>query len=166
MSEDRHVVVTGGAGYIGSLLVAELLRAEFHVTVIDSLLFGGESIVPFLHHPCLHFVKSDVTEPRAIKDAVRSESANSGNWPRPDALVHLAAIVGFPACQAVGKPVAWRYNVDATRQVFEQACDLNIARFVFSSTYSNYGLMADGKPVTEKSPLNPQSLYAETKNRG
>ncbi len=163
MSEDRHVVITGGAGYIGSLLVAELLRAEFHVTVIDSLLFGGESIVPFLHHPCLHFVKSDVTEPRAIKDAVRSEPANSDNWPRPHALVHLAAIVGFPACQAVGKPVAWRYNVDATRQVFEQACDLNIDRFVFSSTYSNYGLMADGKPVTEESPLNPQSLYAETK---
>jgi nucleoside-diphosphate-sugar epimerase len=163
MSEDRHVVITGGAGYIGSLLVAELLRAEFHVTVIDSLLFGGESIVPFLQHPCLHFVKSDVTEPRAVKDAVRSEHANSGSWPRPDALVHLAAIVGFPACQAVGKPVAWRYNVDATRQVFEQACDLNIDRFVFSSTYSNYGLMADGKPVTEESPLNPQSLYAETK---
>jgi nucleoside-diphosphate-sugar epimerase len=163
MSGDRHVVVTGGAGYIGSLLVSELLRAQFHVTVIDSLLFGGESIVPYLHHPCLHFVKSDVTEPRAIKDAVRAEPATSGNWPRPDALVHLAAIVGFPACQAVGKPVAWRYNVEATRQVFEQACDLNIARFIFASTYSNYGLMADGRPVTEESPLNPQSLYAETK---
>ena len=59
--------------------------------------------------------------------------------------------------------MAWRYNVDATKHVFEQACDLNISRFVFSSTYSNYGLMADGKPVTEESPLNPQSLYAETK---
>ena len=163
MSGDRHIVVTGGAGYIGSLLVSELLRADFHVTVIDSLLFGGESIVPFLHHPYLHFVKSDVTEPRAIKDAVRGEPATHGNWPKPDALVHLAGIVGFPACQAVGKQVAWRYNVEATKQVFEQACDLNIPRFVFSSTYSNYGLTADGKPVTEKSPLNPQSLYAETK---
>ncbi len=163
MTAHRHIVVTGGAGYIGSLLVSELLRAQFHVTVIDSLLFGGESIVPFLHHPDLHFVKSDVTEPRAIKDAVRSEPATNGKWPRPDAVVHLAAIVGFPACQAVGKPVAWRYNVEATKQVFEQSCDLSIPRFIFASTYSNYGLMADGMPVTEESPLNPQSLYAETK---
>ncbi len=163
MSAERHVVVTGGAGYIGSLLVSELLRAQFRVTVLDSLLFGGESLVPFLHHPHFHFVKSDVTEPRAVKDAVRDQHASKDGWPAPEALVHLAAIVGFPACQAVGKQVAWRYNVDATRQVFEQACDLGITRFVFASTYSNYGFMSDGKPVTEDSPLNPQSLYAETK---
>jgi nucleoside-diphosphate-sugar epimerase len=163
MTRDRHVIVTGGAGYIGSLLISELLRAGFFVTTLDTLLFGGESIVPYLHHPQFHFVKGDVTEPRAIKDAVREEEFLDGHWPRPEAVIHLAAIVGFPACQAVGKQVAWRYNVDATKLVFEQACDLHIPRFVFSSTYSNYGLMADGKPVTEESPLNPQSLYAETK---
>src|SRR5512142_3285367 len=163
MSADRHVIVTGGAGYIGSLLVSELLRAQYRVTVIDSLLFGGESLVPFLHHPRFHFVKSDVTEPRAIKDALREPHGSADAWPAPDAVVHLAAIVGFPACQAVGKQVAWRYNVDATKLVFEQACDLAIPRFIFASTYSNYGLMPDGKPVTEESPLNPQSLYAETK---
>ncbi len=82
---------------------------------------------------------------------------------QPDAIVHLAAIVGFPACQAVGRQVAWRYNVEATKIVFGQAADLGVERFVFSSTYSNYGLSSDGKPVTEESPLNPQSLYAETK---
>ncbi len=163
MSARRHVLVTGGAGYIGSLLVSELLRNDYYVTAIDSLLFGGESLVPFLHHPNFHFINGDVTEQRTIKDAVRSEHVSDGKWPRPEAIVHLAAIVGFPACQAVGKQVAWRYNVDATRLVFEQACDLGIRRFVFASTYSNYGLMADGKPVTEDSPLNPQSLYAETK---
>jgi nucleoside-diphosphate-sugar epimerase len=157
MNPDDHIVVTGGAGYIGSLLTSELLRANFKVTVIDSLLFGGESLVPFLHHPNFHFVKSDVAEPRAIKDALR------GEWAKPNAVVHLAAIVGFPACQAVGKQVAWRYNVEAVKQVYQQARDLGVERFVFSSTYSNYGLMSDGKPVTEESPLTPQSLYAETK---
>ena len=157
MTGERHILITGGAGYIGSLLTSELLRANFHVTVVDSLLFGGESLVPFLHHPNFHFVKADVAEPRAVKDALR------GEWPKPDAIVHLAAIVGFPACQAVGKQVAWRYNVEAVKQVYEQACDLGVERFVFSSTYSNYGLMSDGKPVSEESPLNPQSLYAETK---
>jgi len=153
----EHVLITGGAGYIGSLLASELLRANLRVTVLDNLLFGGESVVPFLHHPNFHFVKGDVTQPRVVKDSVR------GEWPKPDAVVHLAAIVGFPACQAVGRQVAWQYNVDATKQVFEQACDLKTERFVFASTYSNYGLMTDAKPVTEDSPLNPQSLYAETK---
>jgi nucleoside-diphosphate-sugar epimerase len=157
MSDDRHILITGGAGYIGSLLTSELLRANYRVTVLDSLLFGGESLVPFLHHPNFHFVKADVTEPRAIRDNVRNE------WPIPQAVVHLAAIVGFPACQAVGKQVAWRYNVEATKMVFEQAADLGIGRCMFASTYSNYGLSPDGKPVTEESPLNPQSLYAETK---
>ncbi len=155
--KDRHILITGGAGYIGSILTSELLRANYRVTVLDSLLFGGESIVPFLHHPNFHFIKSDVTEHRAIRDASKRE------WQTPDAIVHLAAIVGFPACQAVGKSVAWKYNVEATKTVFEQASDLGVERFVFASTYSNYGLSEDGKPVTEESPLNPQSLYAETK---
>ena len=154
---DRHVLITGGAGYIGSLLTSELLRANYRVTVLDSLLFGGESLVPFLHHPNFHFVKADVAEPRAVKDSLKD------GWQKPDAIVHLAAIVGFPACQAVGKQVAWRYNVDATKMVFGQAADLGVERFIFSSTYSNYGLSPEGKPVTEESPLNPQSLYAETK---
>ncbi|MBM3126782.1 MAG: NAD-dependent epimerase/dehydratase family protein, partial [Chloroflexi bacterium] len=89
---DRHVLITGGAGGIGSILTSELLRADYRVTVLDTLLFGGESIVPFLHHPNFHFHKSDVTGPRAVRDALRD------GWPRPAAVVHLAAIVGFPAC--------------------------------------------------------------------
>ncbi|HEX2696298.1 MAG TPA: NAD(P)-dependent oxidoreductase [Anaerolineales bacterium] len=162
MNTDHHIVVTGGAGYIGSLLTSELLRANHRVTVVDNLLFGGESLVPFLHHPNFHFVKADVTEPRAIKDILRADHLEAA-WPKPDVVVHLAAIVGFPACQAVGKQVAWRYNVEAVKYVFEQACDLDVERFVFSSTYSNYGLSRNGEAVTEESPLNPQSLYAETK---
>jgi nucleoside-diphosphate-sugar epimerase len=157
MKADRHVLITGGAGYIGSLLTSELLRANYRVTVLDSLLFGGEALIPYMSHPNFHFVKADVTEPRAIRDTVR------GEWPIPQATVHLAAIVGFPACQAVGPQVAWRYNVEATKMVFEQAADLGVGRFVFASTYSNYGMSSDGRPVTEDSPLNPQSLYAETK---
>ncbi|MCC7511854.1 MAG: NAD(P)-dependent oxidoreductase [Anaerolineae bacterium CFX3] len=153
----RHAVITGGAGYIGSLLTSELLRAGWRVTVLDSLLFGGDSLVPFLSHPSFHFVKADVTDPRAVKDSLK------GDWAKPEAVIHLAAIVGFPACQAVGKQAAWKYNVEATKMVFEQASALGAERFVFASSYSNYGLSPDGKPVTEESPLNPQSLYAETK---
>jgi nucleoside-diphosphate-sugar epimerase len=157
---DKHVLITGGAGYIGSLLTSELLRQNYRVTLLDSLLFGGESILPFMSHPNFHFIKSDVTEHRAIRDAVKKD------WGVPNAVIHLAGIVGFPACQAVGKQVAWKYNFDATKLVFEQSTDLGVERFVFASTYSNYGLSEDGKPVTEETPLNPQSLYAETKIAG
>ncbi|GAB4570963.1 MAG: NAD(P)-dependent oxidoreductase [Anaerolineales bacterium] len=154
---ERHILITGGAGYIGSLLTSELLRQNYRVTLLDSLLFGGESILPFMSHPNFHFIKTDVTEPRAIKDAVKRD------WQKPNAVVHLAGIVGFPACQAVGRQVAWKYNVEATKLTFEQSADLGVERFVFASTYSNYGYSEDGKPVTEDTPLHPQSLYAETK---
>ncbi|HCR72570.1 MAG TPA: NAD(P)-dependent oxidoreductase [Anaerolineae bacterium] len=153
----KHILITGGAGYIGSILTSELLRLGHHVTILDSLLFGGESIMPFMSHPNFHFVKADVTEPRAIRDSIKKD------WDKPNAVIHLAGIVGFPACQAVGKQVAWKYNVEATKLAYEQSADLGVERFVFASTYSNYGLSPDGKPVTEESPLNPQSLYAETK---
>jgi nucleoside-diphosphate-sugar epimerase len=156
-SEARHILITGGAGYIGSLLTGELLRQGYNVTVVDDLLFGGESLLAYLPDPNFHFAKFNVGEPRAIRSALR------GDWARPQAVVHLAGIVGFPACQAVGRQVAWQYNVEATQEVFEQAEALGVERFLYASTYSNYGLSPDGKPVNEETPLNPQSLYAETK---
>ncbi len=157
MENERHVLVTGGAGYIGSLLTAELLRMGYRVTVVDALLYGGESLLGFFAHPHFHFVKADVTEPGAVRSALPRE------WPKPQAVIHLAAIVGFPACQAVGKQAAWRHNVEATKRVFEQAESWGASRFLFASTYSNYGLADNDSAVTEDSPLNPQSLYAETK---
>ena len=157
MSIKGHILVTGGAGYIGSLLTSELLRAGYRVTIVDSLLYGGESLLGFLAHPNFHFERADVTEPGAVRAALPRD------WPKPEAVIHLAAIVGFPACQSVGKQAAWRYNVEAVKQVYELAVSFGSGRFVFTSTYSNYGLSQDGKPVTESSPLNPQSLYAETK---
>jgi nucleoside-diphosphate-sugar epimerase len=147
-----HILVTGGAGYIGSLLTAHLLFQGHQVTVVDRLIFGGDSILGFMDHPAFRFHKRDLTEERlgSLLDNV-------------DAVVHLAAIVGFPACQAVGHDVAWRYNVTMMQEVFEDAEAAGVKRFVFASTYSNYGLAPNGTLVTEESPLNPQSLYAETK---
>ena len=152
-----HILITGGAGYIGAYLTGELLRQGYRVTVVDDLLFGGESLLAYLANPRFRFVKADVWEPRAIKTAGRAD------WPVPQAVIHLAAIAGFPACQSVGRQVAWRYNVESTQHVFEQAVELGVPRFIYLSTYSIYGLSADGAPVTEDAPLNPQSLYAETK---
>ena len=152
----KHIVITGGAGYIGSLLASELLRLGNRVTVLDSMLFGGESLIPCMTDPNFRLVKTDVTQPRALLDTMRDQ-------PEADAIVHLAGIVGFPACQALGKEAAWHYNVEAVKEVYGQAASLGIERFVYSSTYSNYGFAKNNEPVDENAPLHPKSLYAETK---
>ena len=143
-STKKHVLITGGAGYIGSLLSGQLLRSGYQVTVLDKLLFGGDSLLAYMAHPDFRFIKSDVWEERSLREALKGERK------MPDALVHLAAIVGFPACQAVGKQVAWRYNVEATKNVYEQAKELGIRRFIFASSYSNYGQSDNGEAVEEQ----------------
>ncbi|MDO9347721.1 MAG: NAD-dependent epimerase/dehydratase family protein [Anaerolineales bacterium] len=78
MNDKGHILVTGGAGYIGSFLTAELLRCGYQVTVLDSLLYGGESLLGFFHHPNFHFAKADVTEFAALRAALRRD------WPTPE----------------------------------------------------------------------------------
>jgi len=152
----KHILITGGAGYIGSFLAGDLLRRGYLVTVVDELLYGGESLLSYSANPEFRFIKGDVWEPRVIRKAI-----NKG-WPRAYAVIHLAAIAGFPACQAVGRQVAWRYNVETTQHVFEQASELDVNRFIYLSSYSNYALQSTNTPATEETNLNPQSLFAET----
>lgn len=158
-----HVMITGGAGYIGSLVTGVLLNAGWHVTVVDDLLFGGQSLLGFWHHPRFHFAKADVCDAEQFRVEGRAIAVGSQPARPVDAIVHLAAIVGFPACQMVGPQVAWRYNYEGTRRMFALADTAGVGRFLFASTYSNYGLSQEGVAVTEESALNPQSLYAETK---
>jgi len=149
----KKVLVTGGAGYIGSLLCGELLFRGDRVTVIDNLTFGGNSLLAYTAHPHFAFHKADVCDRKSL------EPYFSG----VDSVVHLAAIVGFRACRKAGHEASFNCNLEGTGNVFELAEQHGAQRFVFSSTYSNYGVADDGKPVTEDSPLNPQSLYAESK---
>ncbi|MEW6512336.1 MAG: NAD(P)-dependent oxidoreductase [Bacteroidota bacterium] len=148
-----HVLITGGAGYIGSLLTGVLLQRGYSVTVIDDLLFGGDSLLAYISHPHFRFHKANVTEKEVIRPYFKEV----------DFVIHLAAIVGFPACQQVGPKVSWLYNTEGTKNVYELARENRVKRFVFASTYSNYGIAESDAPVTEESPLNPQSIYAETK---
>jgi nucleoside-diphosphate-sugar epimerase len=148
-----NILITGGAGYIGSLLSGVLLFRGHRVVVVDDLLFGGDSLLAYRTHQGFSFHKANVCEKEIVRRYFRDV----------DAVVHLAAIVGFPACQQVGPQVAWKYNLEGTKNTFELAEECGARRFVFASTYSNYGKVDDGTAVTEESPLNPQSLYAETK---
>lgn len=148
-----HVLITGGAGYIGSLLTGELLRAGRRVTVIDSLVHGGNALLSYLPHPAFVFHRADIRDRDSIRPFFKDV----------EAVVHLASIVGYPACSKAGRDESFDCNVEGTRAVFEEAASAGADRFLFASTYSNYGLAPDGLPVTEDSPLFPQSIYAETK---
>jgi len=149
----QHVLITGGAGYIGSVLCGEFLWRGFRVTVLDNLLFGGNSLLAYLNHPAFAFHKADVCDKKGLRPYFKNV----------DHVVHLAAIVGYPACAKAGDEAAYACNLDGTRNVFELAEEAGAKRLVFSSTYSIYGIAEYGRPVTEDSPLYPQSLYAETK---
>ncbi|NLS80225.1 MAG: NAD(P)-dependent oxidoreductase [Chloroflexi bacterium] len=146
------ILITGGAGYIGSLLTGALLSQGHQVTVLDDLLFGGDAILPYFIHPAFAFHKFDVTTGDL---APHLEGVG--------AVYHLAALVGFPACQRAGDEASWAVNTGAVERVFQAAEAAGVGRLVFSSTYSNYGIAPDNRPVDESSPLHPQSTYAETK---
>jgi nucleoside-diphosphate-sugar epimerase len=148
------VVITGGAGYIGSLLTRELLQRGHEVLVIDKLLFGGDHMICFMGGN-FQLIPLDILEDNNNTYLKLFHGA--------EMVIHLAALVGFPACQQVGNEVAYKYNVEATKRMFDLANAAGVPRFFFASTYSNYGISEDGSAVTEDSSLNPQSYYAETK---
>ena len=143
-----RTLVTGGAGYIGRLVVEELLAAGHDVRVLDSLLHGQSPVAD-----AGELQVGDVRDPEARRRALEGT----------DAVVHLAAIVGDPAC-ALDPERAQAVNVDAALALVDDAATAGVERFVFASTCSNYGRMADPTvPITEDGVLAPVSLYAEQK---
>ena len=148
MSE--RVVVTGGAGFVGSVLVPHLLAEGYRVHVVDALKGGGEGLLPNFIHPNFSFAEAD------ILDVARMKQELAG----ADAVVHLAAMVGYPVCKKFPDE-ARRTNVGGTQVVIgEMPAD---ARLIYFSTGSNYGEVVG--VCDEDTPLNPLSLYGETKTR-
>jgi len=147
-------LVTGGAGYVGSTLVADLLAAGRHVRVLDSVAVGdGRSLLQFWADPRFEFIRGDVRDP-GLRTAVLEDV---------DAVVHLAAVVGDPACKREPEQ-ARDVNLEATRSLLAASRAAGVSRFLFASTCSNYGKMEDGAGyVSEDWDLRPVSLYAETK---
>ena len=149
----KHVLVTGGAGYVGSVVVDELLERGFRVRALDALLHGSvPSLLQSWGNPRFEFVKGDVRDAETRTRALEGVSA----------VVHLAAIVGDPAC-ARQPEVAREVNLEATRSLLTDAEDAGVERFLFASTCSNYGRMDNGDLADETVELKPVSLYAETK---
>lgn len=145
-----RILVIGGAGYIGSALLPLLLERGYNVRLLDLLLFGTEPIRDVLDHPQLEIVRADF---RNVDQAV-------GAMQGVDAVIHLGAIVGDPAC-AIDEELTLEINLMATRMLAEVAKGSGVRRFVFASTCSVYG--ASDETLTERSALNPVSLYARSK---
>lgn len=148
----QTVLVTGGAGYIGSVLVRLLLRSGLRVRVLDNLSFGGEALLGLLGDPCFQFEHGDVRRSADIDKALENV----------DSVVHLAAIVGDPACRQQPE-LATAVNKHGAELLLHKAQAAGVRRFVFASTCSNYGKMKDTVMCDEQSPLRPISLYAELK---
>jgi len=149
------VLVTGGAGYIGSPLVGYLLDTGYHVIVYDRLSFGGESLVPVWGRENFTFIQGDICSSDSLLKLFDRIPI--------DHIVHLAAIVGDPAC-AKQPELARSVNYNASFNLLDMALRRKVKRFVFASTCSNYGKMSDPEGyINESSPLAPVSLYAELK---
>jgi len=144
----KKILVTGGAGYIGTSLIPRLLEEGHEVTVFDNLMHGGNQLLPFFRSVNFNFVKGDITIKNQLEDVVKDK----------DIIIHLAAIVGFPACEN-NPELATSVNVEGTKNLIELTSPEQI--ILYGSTGSNYGEVKD--ICTEETPLNPLSLYAETK---
>lgn len=145
----NHILITGGAGYVGTALVDLLLKNNKKVTVLDSLRFGGEPIIPFFANPNFTFIKGDIRDKDTLKQALEGV----------DAVVHLAAIVGFPACRMYPE-LSQDINVNGTKNLVKLVKGKML--ILFASTGSTYGKMIE-KICTETTPLNPLSNYGRQK---
>lgn len=147
----RHVLVTGGAGYVGAVLVPKLLAHGYRVTVVDLYIFGEAALAPVSGHPELRQVKGD------IRDRALLERELTG----VDAVIHLACISNDPSFElnpALGKSI----NYDAFLPLVDISKDRGVRRFIYASSSSVYGIRQE-ESVTEDLPLTPLTDYSRYK---
>ena len=148
-NSEKRVLVVGGAGYIGSALVPELLEEGYDVRVLDTMMFGEEPLAPYKDHDRLEIIRTDFRS-GLIGWAMRDVGT----------VVHLAGIVGDPACN-LDAGLTVDINLTSTRSIADIAKYSGVKRFIFASTCSVYG--ACDEMLDERSISKPVSLYGNTK---
>jgi nucleoside-diphosphate-sugar epimerase len=144
----KKVLITGGAGYLGSVLTEVLLNKGYQVTVLDNLIYKQTSVAPFSYNKNFKFILGDVTIESTLKPLVESH----------DVIIPLAAIVGMPACKA-NPEMTVKVNYEQVKNITEWMTKEQ--KLVIPNTNSQYG--SSSEIITEDSPFKPLSLYAETK---
>ena len=149
----KHILVIGGAGYIGSVLVRKLLAKGLKVRVLDKLIYkNGSSIHDLLEEDKFTFINGNFGDEELVNRALSDITD----------VVLLAALVGDPICKKYPE-LAKKTNLEYPKKLIQILNGKGISKFVFTSTCSNYGLRGDDTLAREDSELNPQSLYAESK---
>ena len=146
----NSILITGGAGYVGSVLVRKLVSLGYDVKVIDSLVFGNDGISSLINDKKIEFFNLDIRETEKISSIIQNI----------DCVIHLAAIVGEPLCSKI-PDAAKQINEFATKNLVNICKNKKVKRFIFASTCSNYG--SSQNVVNESSPVMPLSLYSECK---
>lgn len=144
----EKVLITGGAGYLGSVLTEVLLSKNYAVTVLDNLIYKQLSLTTFCHNKNFKFVYGDVRDSQLLSDLVQTH----------DIIIPLAAIVGMPACKK-DPQLTVAVNYDHIKKITEFSG--NSQKLLVPNTNSQYG--SSETIITEESPFNPLSLYAQTK---
>ncbi len=143
------ILVTGGAGFVGSTLCRYLLEKGHEVVCFDNLIKGGDSLIPLATNPNFTFVKGDITK----RDDVRKVMLDNG---KIEGIIHLAAIVGAPDCEK-NPSYAANVNIEGAKNILWARQLIGLVPLAFASTGSVYG-QVDGI-CDENSPLNPKSDY-------
>jgi nucleoside-diphosphate-sugar epimerase len=149
-SRQQKILITGGAGYIGSVLTPTLLEAGYHVTVLDNFLFGQATLLDCCGNENFEVRRGDARDKRVLEPLVA----------QADAIIPLAALVGAPMCDR-DRSGAVSTNRDAVRLLCKLASKQQ--RILYPTTNSGYGVGEKGKFCTEETPLRPISLYGTTK---
>jgi nucleoside-diphosphate-sugar epimerase len=143
------VLITGGAGYIGSKLCTKLISEGFQVTVVDRMQFSKNSLDHLIYNKNFKLFKEDVRNKKLMKNLILKN----------DFIIPLAALVGAPLCQK-NKKLAKEINYECIKYIIE---NINNKKIIYLNTNSGYGIGEKGKFCDEESPLNPISLYGKTK---
>ena len=144
----KTVLITGGAGYLGSVLAEVLINKGYKVTILDNLIYKQTSVAPFVYNPNFNFILGDVTDNAILRPLVESH----------DVIIPLAAIVGMPACKAQPE-LTVKVNYLQVKNITEWVNKNQMV--LIPNTNSQYG--SSTEIITEDSPFKPLSLYAETK---
>ena len=144
----KKILITGGAGYLGSVLTEVLLNNGYNVTVIDNLLYKQTSVAPFTYNKNFNFILGDVTDNLLLKKLVEEN----------DVIIPLAAIVGMPACK-LQPELTIKINYEQVKNITKWTTKNQM--ILIPNTNSQYG--SSTEIITEDSPFKPLSLYAETK---